>query len=248
MAVAVEPAGRVETYQLRLPVFEGPLDVLVRLIEQRRLAIADVSLVAVTDQFLAYMESGDVPPESLADFAAMAGRLLVLKSRSLLPAPPVVDDEPSADDLAAQVAAYRAMKAAAARLLEIEQTGLRSFAHQPPAGAPLPPVERLGPLAPSALGRALQRCLARHRPPAETYAPPAAITLGGMTRRLLARLCEHTRFSVLVGDRPSRTEYAVGFIALLSLLRQRVVEASQSGLFGEIEVRRVEPTARVADD
>lgn len=248
MAVAAESMARLEHYQLRLPVFEGPLDVLLRLIEQHQLSIADVSLVAVTDQFLAYLASGSVPSESLADFAAMAGRLLVLKSRSLLPAPPPDDDEPAPDDLAAQLAAYQAMKAAAMSLQELERAGLRAFAHHPPSVNHLPVSERLAAPQVTALSRALHRCLARGRPDPEPYEPAPAITLGAMTRRLMARLRRRAPFSVLVGDRPTRVEYAVAFIALLSLLRQRVVDATQTTVFGDIEVLRVGAREGVADD
>ncbi|HUY98848.1 MAG TPA: segregation/condensation protein A [Thermomicrobiaceae bacterium] len=239
MAVAAEPRARLEPYQLRLPVFEGPLDVLLRLIEQRQLAIADISLVSVTDQFVAYLASGNVPSASLADFAAMAGRLLVLKSRSLLPVPPLADGEAEPEDLAAQLAAYQAMKAAAARLQELEHAGLRAFTHHPPAVDHLQVAERLAVPSVTALSRALYRCLARVRPEPEPYIPTPSITLGAMTRRLMDRLRRRAPFSTLVGERPSRTEYSVAFIALLMLLRHRVVDASQTTLFGEIEVLRI---------
>ena len=102
-------------YQLHLPSFEGPLDLLLRLIERSQLAIADVSLVAVTDQFLARVAemraSGAVPDETIADFAAVGARLTVLKSRSLLPRPPRVDDELPENDLAAVSAVHLAQRA-----------------------------------------------------------------------------------------------------------------------------------------
>src|ERR1044072_2883559 len=98
-------------YQLRLPAYEGPLDVLLRLIEAQQLPISDVSLMAVLDQFLAYIASRIAPaPGEIAEFAAIAGRLTVLKSRSLLPrpAPDTEEDEPS--DLVRQLEEYRAIK------------------------------------------------------------------------------------------------------------------------------------------
>jgi segregation and condensation protein A len=71
--------GLLPGYQLRLPTFEGPLDVLLRLIERDQLAITDVSLVAVTDQFLGYVESiGSAPAEVVAEFATVAARLILL--------------------------------------------------------------------------------------------------------------------------------------------------------------------------
>src|SRR6516162_11137976 len=76
-------------YTVRLPVFEGPLDLLLHLIERNQLEITAVSLVAVTDQFIAYLRTWDEPPlPRLAEFITMAARLLLIKSRSLLPRQP----------------------------------------------------------------------------------------------------------------------------------------------------------------
>lgn len=238
MVVAEPRRALLAGYQLRLPVFEGPLDVLLRLIERDQLAITDISLVAVTEQFVAYTATlGDVPPAVLADFAATAARLLALKARSLLPAPPAVEAEPEPDDLTRQLAAYRAAKAAAAELRRRERENLRSW---PLGHAPLSELsvsERLiaAPLA--ALPGALRRCLARALPPPTVHQPSPVISLAAMTRRLLERLGGGpARFSDLLGPAAGRAEQAVAFIALLTLLRRRAVEARQEGLFGEIDV------------
>src|SRR5829696_2958195 len=106
--MTIADVGLLPGYQLRLPTFEGPLDVLLRLIERSQLAIADVSLVAVTDQFLAYLDQvGDAPPETIAEFAAVGARLVLLKSRSLLPRPPALEDDADPGDLVRQLVAYR---------------------------------------------------------------------------------------------------------------------------------------------
>ncbi|MGH9174365.1 MAG: segregation and condensation protein A, partial [Vicinamibacterales bacterium] len=111
-------------YQLRLPSFEGPLDVLLGLIERERLEISDVSLVAVTDGFLGYIaQLDDAPPALLAEFAGVAARLLVLKSRALLPRPEVVEEEVDIDDLAEQLREYQRAKQAAESFRSIERAG-----------------------------------------------------------------------------------------------------------------------------
>src|SRR5690349_9456548 len=97
-------APTLANYQLRLPAFEGPLDVLLRLIERSQLAIEDVSLVAVTTQFLDHVASlASAPSHIVADFAAVGARLTVLKSRSLLPRPPLDTEEPEQSDLTHQL-------------------------------------------------------------------------------------------------------------------------------------------------
>src|SRR5258707_8482211 len=73
-------------YTVHLPGFDGPLELLLHLIERNQLEITTISLVAVTDQFVAYLRTWDEPPlPRLAEFVAMAARLLLIKSRSLLP-------------------------------------------------------------------------------------------------------------------------------------------------------------------
>src|SRR2546426_1202351 len=76
-------------YVVHLPVFEGPLDLLLHLIEKRQMEITTVSLVAVTDQYLAYLqhwqEPDEMPLANMAAFVSIATRLLYIKSQSLLP-------------------------------------------------------------------------------------------------------------------------------------------------------------------
>src|SRR2546425_6180959 len=76
-------------YVVRLPVFEGPLDLLLHLIEKRQMEITTISLVAVTDQYLAYLqqwqEPDSIPLSNMAAFISIAARLLYIKSQSLLP-------------------------------------------------------------------------------------------------------------------------------------------------------------------
>ncbi len=250
MAETASATPGLAGYQLHLPTFEGPLDVLLRLIERNQLAITEVSLVAVTDQFLAYVASlQEVPPEVLADFATVATRLLVLKSRSLLPAPPEQAEPDEAEDLTAQLVAYQAVKSAADHLRQRERAGWRAFARDVPLLDDVPIHEQVAPVPLPALLRAFRRCLARGRPEPVTYNQSPVITLAMMVRRLLGRIgAGRTRFSSIVGETPTRTEYVVGFIALLSLVHRRVIEASQPSLFGEIEVERIEPLAEAADD
>ncbi len=93
MLYAVTSSSSETGFQLRLDAFEGPLDLLLRLIEQEELDITTVSLVQVTDQYLSYLRSAPVTNfEALADFIAIAAKLIFLKSRALLPRPP--DEEP----------------------------------------------------------------------------------------------------------------------------------------------------------
>jgi segregation and condensation protein A len=248
--MTVEAPPRLGGYQLYLPTFEGPLDVLLRLIELHELAITDVSLVAVTDQFLAHFAAlGDAPADMLADFAAVAARLIALKSRSLFPAPPEPEEAPELGDLAAQLAAYQAVNAAAEHLRQRERSGQRAFAREAPILEDLPVRERVVSVPLPVLVGAFRRCLARRHSVPVPYRQAPVISLATMTRRLLDRIgFSRVNFRWLLGESPSRTEQIVGFIALLSLIHQQVLDASQQALFDEIEVERVESMDRAADD
>lgn len=233
-------AGLLDAYQLHLPSYEGPLDVLLNLIERNQLAITDVSLVAVTEQFMSYIaDLADAPTELLAEFMTIAARLLLLKSRSLLPRPQVVEEEDETDDLVARLREYQQVKLAAADLREREVQGVQSWPRI--AALPeLPAIELLAHAPAHSLANALRRCLSRQIEKPEPYTPVPVISLRAMTHRLLSRLGRgRGHFSRLVGHTANRSERAVAFIALLALLRQRVVEASQNALFGEIEIERL---------
>src|SRR3989304_337605 len=104
---------RAPAFQLQLPVFEGPLDLLLYLIEREELDITAVSLVQVTDQYLSYLRSGEqIDATALAEFIAIGARLLYLKSRALLPKPPPAEEplEGLAEDLVQRLREYRRFK------------------------------------------------------------------------------------------------------------------------------------------
>lgn len=250
------PAGdspiSLDGYQLRLATFEGPLDVLLRLIERERLAIAEVSLVAVTDGFLAYTrELRNAPPPLLAEFAAVAGRLLVLKSRSLLPRPTTADDEAEPSDLARELAAHRALRDAAVALGELDRLGLGSFPVGSSIQRPTEPEFRLVRHAPSLLANAIRRRLATSQPSRPHPPAPRVVSLADMVRRFLGlfRQASSVKFGDVLSVGSPRDEALAAFLALLILIRRKITHANQSELFGSIEVRLVEApsSAMLAD-
>jgi len=241
-------AVMLDGYQLRLPSFEGPMDVLLSLIERERLDISELSLVAVTDGFLSYIESMGRPPAALlAEFAGIAARLLVLKSRAMLPRPPATEEDPSADDLAQQLREYQQMKLVAQALRETHEQGLRSFSRPPRTDTP----KRLVFVAPpvSSLKRAFARSLSRAVPEAHVAPLRRIVTIGEMLDRItsqLSRLSRPRPFRELIGAR-DRESTIVGFIALLALWRRGDIDVRQDGLFTDIEVTNVGSGA-FADD
>ncbi|MFT4037477.1 MAG: ScpA family protein [Thermomicrobiales bacterium] len=226
-------------YQLRLPSYEGPLDVLLRLIEHQQLPITDLSLMAVLEQFVAYIASRvDPAPGEIAEFAAIAGRLTLLKSRELLPRPAPDLEEEDPDDLVRQLEEYRAIKLAAATLSAAHgQTGFgrgASIVHPPPVTTPI------SVQTPRVLARALRRWLSRVPAEPLPLTTRHATTLREMISRVFSLLDrgEEASFSRFAAGVASRQEQALAFLALLTLIRRHAVEASQPSLFGEITVSR----------
>jgi segregation and condensation protein A len=226
-------------YQLRLPTFEGPLDLLLRLVERDQLPISEVSLVAVTDQFLAYLDELEATgPETIAEFAAVGARLVLLKSRSLLPRPMAADEtEPDQHELVRQLTEYQRIRNAALHLAERDRQGAGAFERGGGVAVPAPPA--LPPLAahpPNALVKAIRRRLSALVPPAQTFVPRPVVTLREMIERVLAALGteRETDFRALIRDRGDRHETLTAFLAVLALIRRRLLEAHQSELFGEI--------------
>jgi segregation and condensation protein A len=138
--LAPEMPSEQTRYVVRLPVFEGPLDLLLHLIEKRQMEITTISLVAVTDQYLAYLQhwqdeaAGFPPLANMAAFISIATRLLFIKSQSLLPA--TSKEQPSEDVENAQTMAgelrrhlleYQAAKEIARHLRQREEAGLQTF-------------------------------------------------------------------------------------------------------------------------
>ena len=99
-------------YKVQLPIFEGPLDLLLDLIEQRKLLINDVSLAKVTDDYLAHIkEEGGFSLPGAAQFILVASTLLLIKSRSLLPSLALTEEEEgSIEDLERRLMLYKKMK------------------------------------------------------------------------------------------------------------------------------------------
>jgi segregation and condensation protein A len=231
----------LDGYQFRLPSFEGPLDVLLRLIERDQLAISEVSLLVVFDQFLAHLNTLEADaPDAIAEFVLVAGRLSVLKSRALLPRPAKPLDESDEIDLVFQLEAYRAVKAAAELLGVRQRSGSGAFARGEAIASP--PIEsiRFAPQTPSALAEAVGRWLTRV--PAKPALLPRhrVVSLREMISRINSALSNQASvsFSRIRATCSGPQDTAVAFLAILTLMRQQAIVATQSELFGPIELAR----------
>jgi segregation and condensation protein A len=246
---AVDASVLTQRYAFRLPGFEGPLDVLLRLIEREELDITAISLTLVADQFIAHIETQAVrDPALLAEFAAVASRLLLLKTRGLFPRQPNTatsdpDAELDEDDLVRQLREYRQIKGAATALSARDRAEARTFAPLTIAAharAELVPEITLAPAGPVDLLRAVHRRLARQPATPRVLTLVPRISVGGMAARILERLRLRprgdVRLSQLVREVHSRPDVITTFMGILELVRRRRAEATQEVLFGDIVV------------
>jgi len=221
--------------ELHLESFDGPLELLLLLIEQRRLPITQVSLAQVADQYLAQVHAQPaIDAELLADFLVIGGKLLLLKSRALLlseePDPEV---ESVASDLAERLATYRVFRAAAEVLRELEQRGGRMYPTlREPAISTAPPP--LTPLGPDALLAVWRRFLGTSL--AGQIELPSVTRASVDARR--AAILDALRQAPTVSFRAlaGRTvdEIVATFLAVLELFRRGQIHVLQPAHFGDL--------------
>lgn len=232
----------LDQYQTRLPSFEGPLDLLLTLIERQKLDITEVSLVEVTDQFLDLIAGlDDRPPHVIAEFTSVGTRLTVLKSRWLLPRPPVVEEDEiqDPDELVEQLKAYQQVRKAAGLLAGRVEDGY--MAYQPTRIGPVVRTRdtgdtRLANYEANVLVRAIRRRLAAVPRAVQMIRARRIVSIREMTERVLEAVNRLTKvsFHQATGEATTRTERATAFLAVLVLVRRHMMHADQDTLFGEI--------------
>jgi segregation and condensation protein A len=239
------------SYQVTLPIFEGPLDLLLHLIERQELDITEVSLAQVTNQYLEYLaQLGERDPDHLADFLVVAAKLLLIKSRVLLPQPPTPppsEEEDDGQDLVRQLIEYKRFKEAAKLLREIEDQGIHSYIRL----APTPRLDRivdLGDVTLDDLLVAVRQALSI-RPPSpsvDSTVAPITVTMSGQIAFIERETAggRSASFVRLLEKATSRLEIIVTLLALLELVKQLRVTMRQQGPFGDILIVRREDSER----
>lgn len=229
------------TPSVKTAVYEGPLDLLLELIEKRKLLINDISLASVTDEYIARVNAmSELPVGETAEFVALAATLLLIKSRSLLPTLNLTDDE-SRDikELEYRLAVYQIVKDAARGLLRAANSPALyegSAPEQEPLYIPDPSATPQNVLAAA-------RTLIDGFPQNLTLPKvnvKKIVSLEEMIEKLAARVTNALRLSFKEftghGKNPNaiKPDIIVSFLALLELVKQGILKASQDKDFGDI--------------
>ncbi len=242
--------GARQSYEVHTAVFEGPLALLLRLIEKNELDITQVALAQVTDEFMQRVDAmrAAMQIEVVAEFLAVAARLLLIKSRALLPKPPAAAKEVAEDDvgdeLVRQLRAYRQFKEAALWLRERDEAGLRSYVRTASLPRPRNVTLDLSEVTVDALHSAAQAALyPQNGPRPEEAIQRPRISIVQQIQLIRARFTRWTRLSYqkLLGKTPTRLEAVVTLLAILELVKQQAVTARQEQMFGDITIEPLIP-------
>jgi len=227
---------------IHIPQFNGPLDLLLQLVEKRRLPITEVRLADVADQYLEAVRAMPSPsPELLAEFLVIGGKLVLIKSRALLPveeeAAPFQEDPE--EDLKRRLMEYRLFKSAAERLRELEDQERRAFPRTAPPPADLPPPP-LVPPAPHELAQAMARVLQRATSLLQEPVSEVAVTRVRIEDRMewvfnVLQRRREAQWRELAGS--TVDEVVATFLAVLELLRRGVIVVEQDAPFAEMRLR-----------
>jgi segregation and condensation protein A len=226
-------------FTVRTSNFEGPFELVLELIEKRRLSVSELSLAQVTDDYIEHVRSqASFPMEDAAEFIGVAATLLLIKSKSLIPELELSpDEEGDVEELKDRLRQYEKARDAARELGRIFGMNVMVSAGEREPEVMFAPSRDLS-LA--SLEKALQTALATHEK--EEKLPEVRvrplITIEEMMDRLTTRIQKALTmsFADFAGDKAEKVEVIVSFLALLELVKQGAVEASQYAVFGDIQI------------
>lgn len=232
----------VEFMKIKIENFEGPLDLLLQLVEKDELDITQVSLLAVSEQYISYLDAVEKKePEMLADFLLIAAKLLYIKSKVLLPELEL-DTEEDSFDLANQLRMYKKYVEASKNIEDLFYR--KEYAYSRPDNVKLASIEFVP--APSLDKAKLNKVMAGiikgldeiARLPKKSLA--RVISIKEKIKQIQKLLSEKDDFSFseLTAKVKNRTEAIVSFLGLLELAKQREIILKQDLAFGEIYIKK----------
>lgn len=229
-------------HQIKIEKFEGPLDLLLQLIEQQQLDITQVALSQVTDQYLEYLRRMEErQPTELADFLVVAAKLLVIKSRALLPYL-TWEEEEEGEDLEKQLKMYRIFVEASKNIEGLlKKRHFSFFRPKPPVTEEIifsPPKK----LTKNEMAKIFKEIISKLQPvvalPQEALRK--AISIKERIEKIRNLIVQKgiCTFDEIISGQCTKAETIVNFLALLELVKQREVLVDQEGLFNQIQFKK----------
>jgi len=234
---SAESEGR-SPIRVRIPAFEGPLDLLLHLIQQNEIEITDIPIAKITRQYLETLElMQELDLEVAGEFLVMAATLMRIKARMLLP--PAASEEEEEDPrqtLVRQLLEYSRYKEAAQDLNRMESERRLLYERGAPAQLEDPEARELLPVSMFRLLDALRSVLSRQVPSVVHTVTAEPMSLEEAISLMRGQLAERPRllFTELLESFVSRLEKITAFLGLLELLKLGTIGATQESLFGPI--------------
>ncbi len=232
---------------IKLEQFEGPLALLVKLIDKAELDITQVSLATVTGQYLEYLRAlENLNPEETADFLVVASRLLLIKAKALLPYL-LPEEEEAIEDFEHQLRMYKEFLEATKKIEAMIDGKKFMFAREFDRKSILANLHLFSPpakLTKEGMAEIFRDILGRLATP---DAPLPERTMGPVVsleekiaqiKSAITRLVR-SRFSDFLAGSQSKVDIVVSFLAMLELVKQRTIDAEQKSLFAEIELSKI---------
>ena len=245
---------------VKLDVFEGPLDLLLHLIEKNKVSIYDIPIIEITDQYMEYIrELGrDASMDVMSEFLVMASTLLRIKSLMLLPHEEKEDEEDPREELVRRLMEYKMYKYAAAELKDLRVDADKVFYREESVPReirdyeePVNPQEIVGDVTLLALSETFRMVVKRkqfRRDPVRSrygkiHRDEYKVEDRMKTVRNMLSNGEKVNFRILLESRPSREKVVVTFLAVLELIKGGEALVEQEGNFGEIYISAAEKKA-----
>jgi segregation and condensation protein A len=239
---------------VKVAQFEGPLDLLLNLIEQRQLDITQIALAEVTEQFLQYIKQLDhINPTVLADYLAIAAKLLVIKSKAILPTLEIEpEEEDAAIDLEAKLLLYKQFKEVAKYLKKLDNRRKQGFSRSQTFEEKIsffPDPNITTQELHSAILTVLSGLKELDNLPKAKV--KEAISIQEKINHLQSHLSQQveTKLSDLLKSAKNKSEVIITFLALLELIKQKIFVAEQETLFADVVIKKkLDETSELRDD
>lgn len=230
-------------YKVNIEKFEGPLDLLLQLIEKEELDVTQVSLANVTDQYIQYLkEIEEINPGELADFLVIAAKLLYIKSKILLPSL-YIDEQDEGTDLENQLKIYKEYWEAAKKVQKMISKKRFIFFREKLVMADIPAFNPPKSLNKEKMHKVFRQIIKDLAPPMKLkeHKISKKISIEEKINHIKKMIFERAvmSFGTLLENAKDKNEVIVSFLAMLELVKQRTVRVDQEDLFHEILIKKV---------
>jgi segregation and condensation protein A len=231
----------MNNFNISFKKFSGPFDLLLSLIDENKMEISEVSISAVTETYLDHLEKiEEIMPGELADFLLVASRLLLLKSRAILPQ--FLAEEDEENNLEEQLKLYK-------KYLELSKEINKKWLDNKKAVSRVEPAKKMlefvlpENLSLENLHKAMEKLLFRIKPPKPLLKTSIDKTVllkdKIMNIRNILASQKRIKFSDILSDSKNKTEIIVSFLAILELVKTKNIYLKQKDSFSDIEILEI---------